>query len=142
MLNRGWRIRCRVVKKSKKIEFFVHTVPKSLFYFDCCDSSGEIRIIVHDEHFREYFDDIEEQGIYEISQGRVVDRNEQYNKTKSDYEIHVVDETVISRIHDVENYPEIPTINMSAITLDEALKQRDGSLVGKNFTRKKIWHEW
>lgn len=117
----SWSIKVRVITKRS-----IHTWTNlkgsgKLFNIDIMDSSAEIRAIAFYHLVDRFYDKIEENKIYEISNGDLKIANKQYTNLKNNFEIIFNDDTTIREIDNAdENIPRMkwkltPLSNISKI---------------------------
>ena len=103
----------------------------NFFSFDCCDHTREIRFVAFQDSFERLFGLVEEGRVYEIvGGGNVRYRNELYNKTRHDFEVHCHDKTRLILLTDSGQSPRVPQFYAELISWSRALNLRSGSLFG------------
>lgn len=122
-----WTIQVRVVKKYPVKTWKNEKNSGKYFIFDVMDGSGQIRIAAFRELVDKFFNYIQVDNIYQISNGLIKLANKQFNSNSHEYEIVVDNSTSIIEIFDSD--VSIPTQNYNIILLNEVLEKDKGSLV-------------
>ena len=87
--NSRWTIKARVVSKGDKRTYeSPKTGPGSVFSFDICDESGEMRVTVWREAADRFFPMVEEGRVYLISKGQLKIANKKYSNLNAQYAEH------------------------------------------------------
>lgn len=115
-----WTIRARVTNKGGIKEWKNNRGEGKLFNFTVCDQSGDIRITCFNEEATKFFDVIEPNKVFLVSNATLKPANAQYNNTSHDYEMTLRRDSVVSLCQEAEsdlvpklNYDFVPIKNLS-----------------------------
>lgn len=99
----SWVIGARVFKKGDLKTIQNVSGGYSMFSFDVCDYTGEIRLIAFRHQCDKYYDDIQVGKIFIISGGQVKSKNSQYSASPHDCEIIINEATILCPIVDQQD---------------------------------------
>ena len=149
-----WIIKVRVVSKGELRQFSNDRGASSVFSFDVCDESGEIRINAWKEIADRLFGMIEAGKTYLISRGQIKMANKKFSSLNNNYEITLGFETqlqevaaaeqVKATIHynfvpigDIASRPANATVDVMGVVTDvSAASSITSSKSGKELTKR------
>ncbi|CAG8443896.1 10857_t:CDS:1 [Ambispora leptoticha] len=110
-----WIIKARVIKKSEIRTWHNQKGDGKIFSFNIMDHSGEIKVVSFTDTCEKYYDLIQENNVYTISNARVqTSRNRLYDS--NEYEIHLEKNTNIVQCQEESS---VPNIQYNFTTLDK-----------------------
>lgn len=116
--RKKWTIRARVTHKTPVREFCNPRREGKLFTFDLIDEKRyQIRAAVFNKWVDKYFDMIEINKVYYISNARMKVARQRYTSLKHYYEINFTANTVVAPCEG--NFDNIPSLQFDFIPLDE-----------------------
>ncbi|XP_030753386.1 replication protein A 70 kDa DNA-binding subunit [Sitophilus oryzae] len=98
--NNKWIIKARVISKTPIKTWSNSRGEGKLFSMDLVDESGEIRLTAFRELVDKFYDQIEVDKVYYISKCQLKPANKQFSNLKNDYEMTMVNDTLIEECHD------------------------------------------
>lgn len=115
-----WIITARILSKK---QIYVWKNAKSsgkLFSIDLTDKSGQIRAIVFNELVDKFYDKVQCDKVYHISDADLREANKKYSVFKNKFEIVFTNDTILEECS--ENSDEIPKIEYNFKSIPEILK--------------------
>lgn len=124
---KNWKVEGRVIGKFPIKHWKKNEREGKLFNLIICDESGEIRITGYDESVDRIYNEVIEDEIYTIENGRIQLTDKNYNKTGHDYEI-VIDDTTHFEIC---NFPtkNVPGIKMKLKTIEQIYESENNTTI-------------
>ncbi|CAG8467190.1 8980_t:CDS:1 [Ambispora gerdemannii] len=111
-----WVIKARVIKKSEIRTWHNQKGDGKIFSFNIMDHSGEIKVVAFTDTCEKFYELIQENNVYTISNARVqTSRSRSFDST-NDYEIHLEKNTNITPCQEESS---VPTIQYNFTTLDK-----------------------
>jgi len=126
--NSRWTIKARVVSKGDKRTYeSPKTGPGSVFSFDICDESGEMRVTVWREAADRFFPLVEEGRVYLISKGQLKIANKKYSNLNAQYEMSLGYDGIVQLCADEP--ASMPKIRYSFVPISEMANKPPNAVV-------------
>ncbi|KAF2901892.1 hypothetical protein ILUMI_04293 [Ignelater luminosus] len=122
-----WVIKARVSNKSGIRKWSNSRGEGQLFSMDLVDESGEIRCTGFRDVVDKFYDMIEVDKVYYISKCVIKVANKQFNSVKNDYEMTLINDTIIQECHDADI--AIPQTKYDFINIDKIANIETGTIV-------------
>lgn len=120
-----WLIKVRIIKKRPFKYWNNKKGSGKLFSFDAMDQSSSICITAFNDLADKFFEKIEEDKVFTISNGQIKQANKIYNMDSNDYEIIINKETVIEECAN----DSVPFLSYNIIPISEIFDHPEGESV-------------
>ena len=127
VMTRNWKIEARVIAKFPVKYWKNKTNEGKLFNITVMDKSGEIRIVGFNEMVETFYEKVEEDSIYFISNGQIRLANKLYNTTKHECEIFVNDKTELEKCENPMN--SVPVMKYDLKKIKEVKNCEENSII-------------
>lgn len=120
-----WSIKVRIIKKRPYKNWNNKKGSGNLFSFDAMDESGSICITAFNDLADKFFEIIEEDKVFMISNGQIKQANKIYNLDSNDFEIIINKETLIKECAN----DAVPLLSYNIIPISEIFDHSEGESV-------------
>ncbi|XP_053609978.1 replication protein A 70 kDa DNA-binding subunit [Plodia interpunctella] len=122
-----WVIKARVMNKSAIRTWSNARGEGKLFSMDLCDESGEIRATAFKAECDKFYDMIQVDKVYYISQCTLKTANKQFTSLKNDYEMTFNSNTVVVECQ--EDAGSVPCVKYDFVPINEIAEKNPDSLL-------------
>ncbi|XP_076272924.1 replication protein A 70 isoform X2 [Rhynchophorus ferrugineus] len=126
--NNKWIIKARVMNKTPIKTWSNSKGEGKLFSMDLIDESGEIRLTGFRDLVDKFYDKVEIDKVYYISKCMLKPANKQFSNLKNDYEMTMVNETVIEECQD-DDMGAVPQINYNFVPVKQIMELDPKSII-------------